>query len=170
MSEAIDPNKDLMALYQVHYDRIDRLVVDLLSSTGVRYAILIDRKGSVVSHKAAAWAPEPPPLDSVASLVSSNAAATSKLASLLGENAFTEQEHSGDEGTLFVQSVGREYLLTLIYDVSVSKAKVKMKISQVIPQILEEFNKAAVLPQPQFTTSFGSESMDMLDSLLGSGL
>ena len=106
-----------LALYGDAFARVDRLLEELLEVTGVRYGLLVDRKGFVLSHKEALWAPRPPALDSVATLVASNAAATAALANMLGERTFSEQTHQGENGTLYVESVGDQALLTLIFDV-----------------------------------------------------
>lgn len=76
-----------LVLYGSLYERALGLLEETLRETGARYALLIDRKGFVLAHKEALWAPKPPPLDSLATLVAGNAAATQALAKLLGRPA-----------------------------------------------------------------------------------
>ena len=80
-----------LGLYGAPYERAVEVLEETLRETGARYALLIDRKGFVLAHKEALWAPKPPPLDTLATLVASNAAATQALAKLLGEARFQEE-------------------------------------------------------------------------------
>ena len=78
-----------LVLYGAPYERAVEVLEETLRETGARYALLIDRKGFVLAHKEALWAPKPPPLDPLATLVASNAAATQALAK--GTEAFAAQ-------------------------------------------------------------------------------
>ena len=70
-----------LVLYGAPYERAVEVLEETLRETGARYALLIDRKGFVLAHKEALWAPKPPPLDTLATLVAGNAVyATQALA------------------------------------------------------------------------------------------
>lgn len=156
-----------LALYGDAFERVDGLIQELLDTTGVRYGLLVDRKGFVLSHKEALWAPRPPALDSVATLVASNAAATAALANMLGERTFSEQTHQGENGTLYVESVGDQALLTLIFDSSVALGKVKVYARKTIPKIGEILDELADAPQPELGDDFSKGASALLDDLLG---
>lgn len=161
------PNEAALAVYKEAYTKIDHILADLLAQTGIRYSLLVDRKGFVLSHKEAEWAPRPPALDSVATLVASNAAATAALANMLGERTFSEQVHQGENGTLYVESVGTEALLTLIFDGSVSLGKVKVYTKKAIAQIIILLASLKDLPPMEFGEDFQSSTVSLLDDLLG---
>lgn len=156
-----------LALYGDAFTRVDQCLEELLESTGVRYCLLVDRKGFVLSHKEALWAPRPPALDSVATLVASNAAATAALANMLGERTFSEQTHQGENGTLYVESVGETALLTLIFDSSVALGKVKVYTRKIIGKLDSIFEEIKDLPEPELGSDFSQESTKLLDDLLG---
>ncbi|GMA13876.1 roadblock/LC7 domain-containing protein [Deinococcus metallilatus] len=156
-----------LALYGDAFDRVDRHLEDLLGATGVRYCLLVDRKGFVLSHKEALWAPRPPALDSVATLVASNAAATAALANMLGERTFSEQIHQGEQGTLYVESVGDSALLTLIFDVSVPLGRVKVHTKKTIAQVAAILGELQDAPPVQFSEDFSKGASALLDDLLG---
>ncbi|AFD26368.1 roadblock/LC7 domain-containing protein [Deinococcus gobiensis] len=160
----IEPSLDL---YGDAFARVDQHLEELLAATGVRYCLLVDRKGFVLSHKEALWAPRPPALDSVATLVASNAAATAALANMLGERTFSEQTHQGENGTLYVESVGDQALLTLIFDSSVALGKVKVYARKTIPKIGEILDELADAPQPELGDDFSKGASALLDDLLG---
>lgn len=160
----IEPSLDL---YGDAFARVDQHLDELLAATGVRYCLLVDRKGFVLSHKEALWAPRPPALDSVATLVASNAAATAALANMLGERTFSEQTHQGENGTLYVESVGDQALLTLIFDSSVALGKVKVYARKTIPKIGDILDELADAPQPELGDDFSKGASALLDDLLG---
>lgn len=156
-----------LALYGEAFARVDQHLEELLDATGVRYCLLVDRKGFVLSHKEALWAPRPPALDSVATLVASNAAATSALANMLGERTFSEQTHQGENGTLYVESVGADALLTLIFDTSVALGKVKVYARKTISKIEVILDELKDAPQPELGDDFSQGATALLDDLLG---
>lgn len=156
-----------LALYGEAYARVDQHLEELLEQTGVRYCLLVDRKGFVLSHKEALWAPRPPALDSVATLVASNAAATAALANMLGERTFSEQTHQGENGTLYVESVGDQALLTLIFDSSVALGKVKVYARKSIEKVGAILDEIAEMPQPELGADFSQGAVSLLDDLLG---
>lgn len=156
-----------LALYGEAYARVDQHLEELLEQTGVRYCLLVDRKGFVLSHKEALWAPRPPALDSVATLVASNAAATAALANMLGERTFSEQTHQGENGTLYVESVGADSLLTLIFDASVPLGKVKVYAKKSITQIAAILEELKDIPPVQLGEDFSQGASALLDDLLG---
>ena len=156
-----------LALYGDAYERVDTHIQELLDVTGVRYGLLVDRKGFVLSHKEALWAPRPPALDSVATLVASNAAATAALANMLGERTFSEQIHQGENGTLYVESVGADALLTLIFDGSVPLGKVKVYSKKTVPQLAAILDELKDIPEIQLGGDFSDGAVALLDDLLG---
>lgn len=156
-----------MALFGEAYEKIDAEIENLLAQTGIRYGLLVDRKGFVLSHKEAKWAPRAPAMDSMATLIASNAAATNALANLLGEHTFTEQTHQGENGTLYVESVGTEALLSLVFDSSVAIGKVKVYATRAIGRIAIILDEVAALPKPELGTDFSKGASALLDELLG---
>lgn len=115
-----------LVLYGALYEEALRVLEETLRETGARYGLLVDRKGFVLVHKEALWAPKPPPLDSLATLVAGNAAATQALAKLLGEARFQEQVLQGERMGLYVDEAGEHALLLLIFDESAPLGKVKL--------------------------------------------
>ena len=160
-----------LALYGESFDQVETQIENLLAATGVRYCLLVDRKGFVLSHKEALWAPRPPALDSVATLVASNAAATAALANMLGERTFSEQIHQGEQGAIYVESVGDMALLTLIFDSSVPLGRVKLHAKKAIAALDAVMEEPQGAPPVQVRRGFWQAvPMPMLDDLLGSPL
>ncbi|ADV68619.1 Roadblock/LC7 family protein [Deinococcus maricopensis DSM 21211] len=164
MDTMIEPS---LALYGEAFERVEQHLDELLTATGVRYCLLVDRKGFVISHKEALWAPRPPALDSVATLIASNAAATGALASMLGERAFNEQIHQGENVTLYVEAAGDNALLGLIFDNSVPLGRVKVYTKKSLAQITDLLKVVQDAPAVKFDDEFASSAGALLDDLLG---
>ena len=156
-----------LPIYDALHDAIEKDIEDLLNATGVRYCMLVDRKGFVLSHKEALWAPRPPALDSVASLVASNAAATGALANMLGETTFSEQIHQGENGVLYIESVGHSALLTLIFDTKVPIGRVKVYVQKTITLLVAKLEAIEKVPKPTLDQNFSDEASSLLDELMG---
>ncbi|PYE54229.1 roadblock/LC7 domain-containing protein [Deinococcus yavapaiensis] len=156
-----------LALYGEAFDRVEQLLTDLLTATGVRYCLMVDRKGFVLSHKEALWAPRPPALDSIATLVAGNAAATGALAGMLGERTFSEQIHQGEKGVLYVESVLDKALLVLIFDSSVPLGKVKLYTKKTISQLSDILSEVGDAPKIEFDKGFSDSAGALLDDLFG---
>lgn len=156
-----------LALYGESFDKVEQHLDELLNATGVRYCLMVDRKGFVLSHKEALWAPRPPALDSIAALVAGNAAATGALAGMLGERTFSEQIHQGEQGVLYVESVGDVALLVMIFDQSVPLGRVKVYAKKTIRELETILKDVQDAPPVEFDQDFSQSASALLDDLLG---
>ena len=124
-----------IALYGEAFAKVTASLDELLTKAHVRYAMLVDRKGFVLAHREALWAPKPPALDSIATLIAGNAAATSALAKLLGERRFNELVHQGERIGLYVEEISDEGLLVVIFDETAPIGRVKLFAKKAIEEI-----------------------------------
>lgn len=157
-----------LVLYGSLYERALGLLEETLRETGARYALLIDRKGFVLAHKEALWAPKPPPLDSLATLVAGNAAATQALAKLLGEARFQELVHQGERMGLYVDEAGEHALLLLVFDENAPLGKVKLygkRAAEALARLTQE--AIANPPKLHLDTEYREGAKALLDELFG---
>jgi predicted regulator of Ras-like GTPase activity (Roadblock/LC7/MglB family) len=157
-----------LVLYGALYERAMGVLEEALRETGARYALFIDRKGFVLAHKEALWAPKPPPLDSLATLVAGNAAATQALAKLLGEARFQEVVHQGAHMGLYVDEAGEHALLLLDFDENAPLGKVKLhgkRAAETLARIAEE--AIANPPKLNLDTEYREGAKALLDELFG---
>ncbi len=157
-----------IALYGEAYTRVNEILDGLLTKAHVRYAMLVDRKGFVLAHREALWAPKPPALDSIATLIAGNAAATSALSKLLGERRFNELVHQGDHIGLYVEEIASDALLAVIFDESAPIGRVKLFAKKAV----EDMTKLLETLEPAPTgmslgTDFASTAGALLDDLFG---
>lgn len=163
----LEPSLDL---YGEAAERVEGLLVELLTQSRARYALLIDRQGFVILHRRAAWAPKPPSLDSLATLIASNHSANEAIAKLFGEASFRETVQQSDGVGTYVESVGDKALLVTVFDASAPLGKVKLFTKRALERIqavLEETREAA--PTADIGGSFSLHAGALLDELFGDG-
>lgn len=157
-----------VALYGATYQKTTDILDELLQESGARYVMLVDRKGFVLAHREAIWAPQPPSLDSLATLIAGNAAAIQALAKLLGENAFSELVHQGDEYGIYIEEAGPQALLVVIFDKSAPVGRVKLfgkRASQGLTGVMKE---ALVDPNKLgIDDEYSAGATALLDDLFG---
>ncbi len=161
----IEPSLDL---YGATFDRVDGLLHELLAKSRARYALIIDRKGFVLLHARALWAPKPPSLDSLATLIASNYSANRAIAKLFGEDGFKETVQQGSEVGTFIEELGDEALLVAVFDSNAQLGRVKVATKQAaveIRQAIEASDESA--PTLEFDQEWSSNTAALLDGLFG---
>ncbi|GEM90882.1 MULTISPECIES: roadblock/LC7 domain-containing protein [Oceanithermus] len=157
-----------VALYGDAFNRAASVLEELIDQAQVRYVLLVDRKGFVLAHREALWAPRPPALDSIATLVAGNAAATQALANLLGEPKFNELVKQGEKQGLYVEEVNDLTLLVMIFDTDTPIGRVKLFGKKAAAELDEITRSAVVMPRELGIDKDFHESADaMLDDLFG---
>ena len=128
----LEPSLDL---YGETFEQVDALLADLLQKSHARYALIVDRNGFVLAHRRAVWAPKPPSLDSLATLIASNHSANLAIAKLFGEDAFQETVQLGAEVGTYVEELGPAALLVTVFDGSAAVGKVKLFTKQAVERV-----------------------------------
>lgn len=158
-----------IALYGSTFQSVMKTLDELLRESGARYVMLLDRKGFVLAHKEALWAPRPPALDSLATLIAGNAAATQALAKMLGEPRFQEIVHQGEQNGLYVEEIGEVALLAILFDNSAPLGRVKLTAKKA-GQTLEQLTREAIVTPNKMgiDTEYRDGANALLDELFGS--
>jgi len=161
-----------IALFGESFEEASRVLDELLEDTGAHYALLVDRKGFVLAHREALWAPRPPQLDSLATLVAGNAAATQALAELLGERRFSELVHQGERHGIYVEEVNDLALLVVIFDQSTPVGRVKLfgkRAAAQLDHITQRAKVETAADRARFglDTEYRESASALLDDLFG---
>jgi predicted regulator of Ras-like GTPase activity (Roadblock/LC7/MglB family) len=166
--DVIEPS---IALYGEAFSKVNESLDGLLSRAHARYAMMVDRKGFVLAHREALWAPKPPALDSIATLIAGNAAATGALAKLLGEQNFNELVQQGDRIGLYIVEVNKEAFIGIVFDETSQLGKVKLFAKKAIEEIRDLIENMEPMEQPKmdFGNDFTSSANSLLDDLFGGG-
>ena len=161
----LEPSLDL---YGASYDQVDTVLGELLERSHARYALVIDRKGFVLLHRRAVWAPAPPSLDSLATLIASNYSANTAIAKLFGQAGFKELVQQGDKVSTYIEDLGDEALLVTVFDDTATLGKVKVftkKAAELIRIVIAEDHGEA--PELDFDEAWSEATDALLDGLFG---
>lgn len=161
----LEPSLDL---YGQTFDQVDHLLKELIARSHVRYAMIIDLKGFVLMHARALWAPAPPSLDSLATLIASNYSANTAIANLFGEPGFREMVQQGDQVGTYIEELGDKALLVSIFDRTAALGKVKLftrKAAEEIKLVLDSNSGSA--PSFSFGDDWSSDADALLDGFFG---
>ena len=157
-----------LELYGETFEKVDALLKELLAKSHARYAMIIDLKGFVLMHSRAVWAPKPPSLDSLATLIASNYSANTAIAKLFGESGFQEMVQQGAEVGTYLEELGDEALLVTVFDSSAALGRVKLftkNAAQAIKLVLESNEGSA--PEVTFDQEWSSNTEALIDTLFG---
>ncbi len=161
----LEPSLDL---YGQTFDQVDNLLKDLIARSHVRYAMIIDLKGFVLMHARALWAPSPPSLDSLATLIASNYSANTAIANLFGESGFKEMVQQGDQVGTYIEELGDKALLVSIFDRTAALGRVKLitkRTAEEIRMVLDANSDSA--PAFTFGDDWSSDADALLDGFFG---
>ncbi len=159
-----------LALYGESFDQVEGLLDDLINKSHARYVLIVDLKGFVIVHHKALWAPKPPSLDSLATLVASNYSANLAIAKLLGEAGFREMVQQGSEIGVFVEELTDKALLVTIFDSSATLGRVKLFSKKAVENIKNVLaNVKGEPPKVTFDEKWKDSTQALLDGLFGSG-
>ncbi len=163
----LEPSLDL---YGQTFDQVDSLLKELISRSHARYAMIVDMKGFVLMHARALWAPTPPSLDSLATLVASNYSANTAIAQLFGERGFKEMVQQGDQVGTYMEELGDKALLVTVFDRSAALGRVKLitkATADAIKVVIDSNSDDA--PTLSFGDDWASDTDELLDGFFGEG-
>ncbi|HID32564.1 MAG TPA: roadblock/LC7 domain-containing protein, partial [bacterium (Candidatus Stahlbacteria)] len=107
-----------------------------------------------------------------ATLSAADFAATSQLASIIGEKEFAHLYHQGEKENIYITIVGDRVILAVVFDKRTTLGMVRIKIKQVVgrlERIFEDiFTKIGTQPKEErITDEFTKEAEEELDKLFG---
>ena len=162
----LEPQVDL---YGAAMKRVQERLDALLERSGARYALVVDRKGFVILHAAAIDAPVAPSFDSLATLVASNHSANAAIAKLFGAEGFRETVQQGDEVGTYVEELGPDALLVVVFGRDAALGRVKVHAQRSAEEIRGELAelRAEDAPAPTLDEAWSASTEKLLDGLFG---
>lgn len=141
---------------------------DLLTKSHARYALIVDLKGFVLAHNKALWAPKPPSLDSLATLIAGNYSANMAIAQLFGEGGFKEMVQQGDSTGMYVEELQGTALLVTIFDASAALGRVKLFTKKAVKEIQKILSESkGERPEMNFDDNWQTNTKALVDGLFG---
>jgi predicted regulator of Ras-like GTPase activity (Roadblock/LC7/MglB family) len=143
-------------------DKVEQHLSRLYDKTGATCALLIDISGQLISFKGTA---EGVDLAGLAALAASDMAAVTEMARLVGERErFKLLFHEGENYNVLISTVGRSFLLVVIFKTSVRIGLVRLFTKETVADLLEVAGRLeaargriAQIVDADFTTSLASE-------------
>jgi len=143
-------------------DEVEQRLGRLYNKTGASCVLLIDISGQLISYKGTA---EGVDLANLAALAASDIAAVTEMARLVGEQErFNLLFHEGESRNVLISTVGRSFLLVIIFKTSVRIGLVRLFAREAVTELLEVAEKfeatsgrVAQVVDADFTTSLASE-------------
>jgi predicted regulator of Ras-like GTPase activity (Roadblock/LC7/MglB family) len=120
-------------------DEVEQHLSRLYDKTGATCVLLIDISGQLISYKGT---PEGVDLAGLAALAASDMAAVSEIARLVGErDRFKLLFHEGENHNVLISTVGRSFLLAIIFKTSVQIGLVRLFAREAVSILLEVAEK-----------------------------
>ncbi len=143
-------------------NEVEQRLGRLYNKTGASCVLLIDISGQLISYKGTA---EGVDLANLAALAASDIAAVTEMARLVGEQErFNLLFHEGESRNVLISTVGRSFLLVIIFKTSVRIGLVRLFAREAVTELLEVAEKfeatsgrVAQVVDADFTTSLASE-------------
>lgn len=157
-------------IFEKDFWSITETLNGLIKSANVKAAMLIDKAGQVITSSGDT---ESFDLSSFASLSAADFAATSLLATIIGEKEFAHLYHQGEKENIYITVIGDRVILAVVFDKRTTLGLVRIKMKQTVAhleKILEEiFTKVGTQPKEEerLTDEFTKEAEEELDKLFG---
>lgn len=157
-------------IFEKDFWSITEALNGLIKSANVKAAMLVDKAGQVITTSGDT---ESFDLSSFATLSAADYAATSQLATIIGEREFAHLYHQGEKDNIYITIIGDRVILAVVFDKRTTLGLVRVKIKQTVlhlEKIFEEiFTKIGTQPKAEerITDEFTKEAEEELDKLFG---
>lgn len=142
----------------------------LLQGTNARTILLIDKAGQLITSSGDTTSLD---TSSFATLSAADFAATSQLASLIGEKEFSTLFHQGEKENLYVCLIADRVILAVIFDQRTTLGLVRVKakntaaeLEKIFEDIFSKLDRETEHPQ-EIDSDFTKAAEEELDKLFG---
>lgn len=142
----------------------------LLQGTNARTVLLIDKAGQLITSAGDTAKID---ISSFATLSAADFAATSQLATLIGEKEFSTLFHQGEKENLYVCLIANRVILAVIFDQRTTLGLIRVKakntateLEKIFTDIFNKLTKGTDSPKP-IDIDFTKAAEEELDKLFG---
>ena len=142
----------------------------LLRGTNARAILLIDKAGQLITSTGDISGLD---TSSFATLSAADFAATSQLASLIGEKEFSTLFHQGEKENIYVCLIANRVILAVIFDqrtnlglIRVRTKNAALELEKIFADIFSKVEREFVAPK-ELDTDFTTAAEEELDKLFG---
>ncbi len=150
-------------IFEEDFWKISKKLEKLLQETNSKTVILIDKAGQVITSVG-----EMKDLDlaSFATLSAADFAATSQLATLIGEESFSTIFHQGENFGIYISIVADKLILAIVFDKKTTLGLVRIKAVQTSKELEAIINDIYQRISSQMKPSFGKDFWEQAESEL----
>lgn len=127
----LDAQLTKLVLTEDGVKKISKLIERLMAESGAKYVLLVEKSG----QKIVSMGESNPHEMALAALVAGAFASTREIAKLIGEQDFRMVIQKGEHENIFISLLETEDLLTVVFDEKTTLGMVKLKTSQMTPEI-----------------------------------
>jgi predicted regulator of Ras-like GTPase activity (Roadblock/LC7/MglB family) len=152
-----------MVMYEEEFHQIQTVVDRLVRDANAKVVAIVDKNGQLI---AGGGDIEHVDTTSLASLLAGNVAATGGMAKLLKENEFATQFHEGEKANIYIQLVGRQVIVVVIFDSRSSLGLVRLRVKKggdELNNIFEALSKKVAKPGKE--SAFAEITDEDIDNL-----
>ncbi len=156
-------------IFEQDFWEINELLEKLRKEANVESVLLIDKAGQLITSAGDVSAID---MSSFASLSAADFAATSQLATLIGESEFKTLFHQGRKYSLYVSVVAQTVILVVIFSQKTTLGLVRLKVNifvkkleQIFVRIFAKLGTVDDKREKEFGDDFFKEADDEIDSL-----
>jgi predicted regulator of Ras-like GTPase activity (Roadblock/LC7/MglB family) len=157
-------------IFEEDYWAITDALNRLLRGTNARAVLLIDRAGQLITASGDTAGID---TSSFATLSAADFAATSQLASLIGEKEFSHLFHQGEKENIYVCLIADRVILAVIFDQRTNLGLIRVRtknaaseLEKVFEDIFNKVERETAVPK-EIDADFTSAAEEELDKLFG---
>ncbi len=150
-------------IFEEDFWKISKNLEKLLQETNSKAVILIDKAGQVITSVGDMGELD---LASFATLSAADFAATSQLATLIGEETFSTIFHQGENFGIYISLVADKLILAIVFDKKTTLGLVRIKAVQTSKELEAIINEIYQRISTQMKPSFGKDFLDQAESEL----
>ncbi len=158
-------------IFEEDFWAITDILNSLIASTNSRTALLIDKAGQLITSSGDTSRID---LSSFATLSAADFAATSQLASLIGEREFATLFHQGEKENIYITLVADRVIMAVIFDQRTTLGLVRIKakataenLEKIFNTIFKKIDTGPAKKATKIDTDFTKAAEEELDKLFG---
>lgn len=157
-------------IFEQDFWSINDAINRLLQGTHAKIVFLIDREGQMITSTGDTSRID---TSSFATLSAADFAATSQLASLIGEREFSTLFHQGEKENLYVSLVANRIILAVIFDNRTTLGLVRVKTRTTVAELEKTFRmlfskvQQGAVARKEIDADFGRIAEKEIDRLFG---
>ena len=167
MKDSDKLKQNRLVFYEDDIEKIGHVLRELISMSGAKCALLIDKEGHMVAREGATRSFD---IDSLSALIAGSFAATREMARMVGEDEFSVMFHQGQRDNLQLTLIDDRTILTVIFDDQTQLGMIRLYSQDAAKQLVQIFLQTKEHDDTDLDlgTDFATAGKSNLDDVFGS--